>query len=76
MLIWILVITLVLVFWFQYSNNNNAKDIKNKYCFKYIFNTIKIPLIVVIGLVVLYYYYDCNNTSKINQNVFLSLPNF
>ena len=74
MLIWILIITLVLVFWFQFSNNY-TKDIKNKYCFKYIFNNIKIPLIVVIGLIVVYYYYN-SYTPNINQSVFLSLPNF
>ena len=80
MIIWlIIVITVILIIWLQSSNNTNEYKMKDRrkrtYC-KYIFNKMKVPLIVVCLLVLVYLSYSTDD-SNINQTeVFLSLPNF
>ena len=79
MIIWIIIIVaVILILWLQSSYNNKqskSNESMKQSDYKYIFNTIKIPVIVVCLLILVYIIYssiDC----KINQDVYISLPNF
>jgi len=67
MIIWIIVITIILICWFQYPTIKDNNKNKDKY--KYIFNHIKIPLIVICIVLLVYSSDDCKQPLDVELGI-------
>ena len=69
------IISFILIFWMQYPYIKNEKDDKNVTTLKYIYDIVKIPLIVVCLILFIYNLNSCVVPEK-KLDIDLSLPNF
>jgi hypothetical protein len=61
MIIWIIIVTIMLIYWFQNPPKEDKKECDDKY--KKIFNNIKIPLLV--ACIIIFVYCNSNNKKQI-----------
>ena len=68
------IISFLLIVWMQYPYIKNEKSKENTY--KYIYDMVKIPFIVVCLILFIYNINSCISPTKKILDIDLSLPNF
>ena len=75
MIIVVVLIAIILIIWLQYPQIKNTDE--NKELYLKIFDTIKIPIIVICFIIIIYQMYEMNNNSGFTKlNVYMSVPKF
>jgi hypothetical protein len=70
----VVLIAIILIIWLQYPQIKKTDEDKSLYL--KIFNTIKIPIIVICFIIIIYQMYEINNNSFTKLNVYMSVPKF
>ncbi len=75
MIIVVVLIAIILIIWLQYPQIKNTDE--NKKLYLKIFDTIKIPIIVICFIIIIYQMYEMNNNSDFTKlNAYMSVPKF
>ena len=75
MIIVVVLIAIILIIWLQYPQIKNTDE--NKELYLKIFDTIKIPIIVICFIIIIYQMYEMNNNSGFTKlNAYMSVPKF
>ena len=71
----VVLIAIILIIWLQYPQIKKTDEDKSLYL--KIFNTIKIPIIVICFIIIIYQMYEMNNNSGFTKlNAYMSVPKF
>jgi hypothetical protein len=71
----VVLIAIILIIWLQYPQIKNTDE--NKKLYLKIFDTIKIPIIVICFIIIIYQMYEMNNNSDFTKlNAYMSVPKF
>ena len=70
----IILIAIIIIIWLQYPEIKNTDE--NKELYLKIFDTIKIPIIVICFIIIIYQTYETNTNSFTKLNAYMSVPKF
>ena len=70
----IILIVIILIIWLQYPQIKKTDE--NKVLYLKIFDTVKIPIIVICFIIIIYQMYEMNTNSFTKLNAYMSVPKF
>ena len=70
----IILIAIIIIIWLQYPEIKNTDE--NKELYLKIFDTVKIPIIVICFIIIIYQTYEMNTNSFTKLNAYMSVPKF
>jgi hypothetical protein len=70
----IILIAIIIIIWLQYPEIKNTDE--NKELYLKIFDTVKIPIIVICFIIIIYQTYETNTNSFTKLNAYMSVPKF
>ena len=70
----IILIAIIIIIWLQYPEIKNTDE--NKELYLKIFDTIKIPIIVICFIIIIYQTYETNTNSFTKLNASMSVTKF